>query len=147
MSYEKEQPRVAAAGGDRIKLTIGEALDATVHTVGDKPVEQSDAAAIQAAEMRATGRHEITPGGLAALAQKAAAYNKGCVREEDKIKMSDIVSGATVRLPADKEATRQDAVEVVSAELRNSTNVSTTRGGVAASVAVATRLNENPNFQ
>ena len=131
--------------GGRIKLTIGEALEATAHTVGDKPVEQSDAAAIQAAEMRATERNEITPGGLAAMAQSAAAYNAGCDREEDKIKMGDIMSGATVRLAADKPATRQDAEGVVGAEMRNNPNVTTTPGGVAASVAAAARLNENTN--
>ncbi|XP_028792261.1 late embryogenesis abundant protein D-34-like [Neltuma alba] len=148
MSHEEPrqgaQEHVVAGGEDRIQLTIGQALEATAHTVGDKPVEQSDAAAIEAAEMRATGRNEIIPGGLAAVAQKAAAYNTGCVREEDEIKMSDIVSGATIKLPADKEATRQDAVEVVAAEVGNSPNVSTTRGGVAASVAAAVRLNEKP---
>ena len=105
----------AAGGGDPVKLTIGEALEATAHTVGDKPVEQSDAAAIQAAEMRATGRNEITPGGLAAMAQSAAAYYAGCVRDEDKIKMSDIMSGAKARLLAEKAATRQDAKGVVGA--------------------------------
>ncbi|XP_028792260.1 late embryogenesis abundant protein D-34-like [Neltuma alba] len=131
-----------AAGDDAVKLTIGEALEATAHTVGDKPVEQSDAAAIQAAEMRATGRNEITPGGLAAMAQSAAAYNSGCAREEDKIKMSDIMSGATARLAADKPATRQDAEGVVGAEMRNNPNVMTTPGGVAASVVAAARLNE-----
>ena len=129
--------------GGRIKLTIGEALEATAHTVGDKPVEKSDAAAIGAAEMRATGRSEVSHGSLGAAANKAVAYNARCEREEDKVKMRDIVSGAVERLPADKEATRQDAVEVVGAELGNSPNVSTTRGGVAASVATAARLNEN----
>ncbi|KAI9089685.1 hypothetical protein K1719_028978 [Acacia pycnantha] len=133
----------AGGGGDTAKLTIGEALEATAHTVGDKPVEQSDAAAIQAAEMRATGRNEITPGGLAATAQSAAAYNAGCDRDEDKIKMSDIVSGAMARLPADKPVTKQDAEGVVGAEMRNNPNVTTTPGGVAASVAAAARLNEN----
>ncbi|KAK4257950.1 hypothetical protein QN277_007472 [Acacia crassicarpa] len=136
---------VAGGGGDTEKLTIGEALEATVHTVGDKPVEQSDAAAIQAAEMRATGRNEITPGGLAATAQSAAAYNAGCDKDEDKIKMSDIMSGATARLTADKPATKQDAEGVVSAEMRNNPNVTTTPGGVAASVSAAARLNENTN--
>ena len=35
--------------------TIGEALEATTQIMGVKPVVQSNAAAIQAAEMRATG--------------------------------------------------------------------------------------------
>ncbi|KAK4257951.1 hypothetical protein QN277_007473 [Acacia crassicarpa] len=135
----------ARGGGDTEKLTIGEALEATAHTVGDKPVEQSDAAAIHAAEMRATGRNEITPGGLASMAQSAAAYNAGCDRDEDKIKMSDIMSGATAKLPADKPVTRQDPEGVVGAEMRNNPNLTTTPGGVATSVAAAARLNENTN--
>ncbi|KAL4200272.1 hypothetical protein AMTRI_Chr03g148870 [Amborella trichopoda] len=38
------------------KLTIGEALEATGLTAGHKVVEQSDASAIEEAEMRASGR-------------------------------------------------------------------------------------------
>ncbi|KAJ7980032.1 late embryogenesis abundant protein D-34-like [Quillaja saponaria] len=58
-------------------ITIGQALEATAHTAGNKPVDESDPAAIQAAEVRATGSNVITPGGLAATAQSAAAYNAG----------------------------------------------------------------------
>lgn len=140
-----DQSGGAGAARDEAALTIGEALEATAHTVGDKPVEQSDAAAIQAAEMRATRRNEVTPGGVAAMAQSAAAYNAGCDREEDKIKLSDVLLGATAKLPADKAATRQDAEGVVGAELRNNPTVTATPGGVAASVATAARLNENVN--
>lgn len=124
-------------------LTIGEALEATAHTVGDKPVEQSDASAIQAAEVRATGSNVITPGGLASMAQSAAAFNAECQREEEKIKIGDVLSGATAKLPADKAATRQDAAGVASAEMRNNPDATATPGGVAASVAAAARLNEN----
>ncbi|GAU47428.1 hypothetical protein TSUD_46400 [Trifolium subterraneum] len=124
-------------------LTIGEALEATAHTVGDKPVEQSDAAAIQAAEVRATGSNVISPGGLASMAQSAAAYNADCPSEEEKIKLGDVLSGATAKLPADKAATRQDAAGVASAEMRNNPDATAIPGGVAASVAAAARLNEN----
>lgn len=48
------------------------------------------------AEARATGRNEIVSGGLAEMAQRAAAYNAQCDREEDKIKLSDITSGRLV---------------------------------------------------
>lgn len=48
-------------------VTIGQALEATVHAAGDKP--QSDAAAIQAAEVRVTGSNDVIPAGLAACAQ------------------------------------------------------------------------------
>ncbi|KAK6130207.1 hypothetical protein DH2020_036017 [Rehmannia glutinosa] len=56
-------------------VTIGEALEASARTAGNKPVDHSDAAAIMAAECRATGSNLITPGGLAATAQSAAAFN------------------------------------------------------------------------
>ncbi|KAL3505928.1 hypothetical protein ACH5RR_031310 [Cinchona calisaya] len=125
-------------------ITIGEALEATAQTAGNKPVEQSDAAAIQAAEVRATGSNVITPGGLAATAQSAASYNAaGLMKDEDKIKLGDVLTGATMKLPADKVATRQDAEGVVTAELRNNPNLTTYPGGVAASVAAAARLNEH----
>ena len=136
------QPGRARAVGNSA-ITIGEALEATAQTVGEKPVDQSDAAAIQAAEVRATGNNVIVPGGLAAMAQSAAAFNAGCERDEDKIKLTDVLTDATAKLPADKAATRQDAEGVVSAEMRNNANVSTTPGGVAASVAAAAGLNEN----
>ncbi|OWM74271.1 late embryogenesis abundant protein D-34-like [Punica granatum] len=132
-----------AAAADQSTITIGEALEAAAQTMGGKPVDQSDAAAIQAAEVRATGSNVITPGGLAALAQSAAAHNEQMLRDEDKIKLSDILTDATVKLAADKVATRQDAEEVISVEIGNNPNLATQPGGVAASVAAAARLNEN----
>ncbi|XP_021811827.1 late embryogenesis abundant protein D-34-like [Prunus avium] len=134
-----------AAGGfmEQNAITIGEALEASAQTAGDKPIDQSDAAAIQAAEVRATGSNVISPGGLAAMAQSAAAYNAGTLREQDKIKLTDVLSGATAKLPADKAATRQDAEGIASAELRNNLEIGTRPGGVAASVTAAARLNEN----
>ncbi|KAK9933280.1 hypothetical protein M0R45_020481 [Rubus argutus] len=105
----------AAAGGfmQQNAITIGEALEASAQTAGDRPVDQSDAAAIQAAE--------------------------------DKIKLWDVLSGATAKLPADKPATRQDAEGVVSAELRNNPDMVTRPDGVAVSVTAAASLNENTN--
>lgn len=123
-------------------ITIGEALEAAVHTAGDKPVDQSDAAAIQAAEARATGSSVITPGGLAATAQSAASFNSGMQREEDKIKLSEVLTAATARLPADKAVTAEDAEGVKRAELRNEPNAAGHHGGVADSLAAAARLNE-----
>lgn len=75
-------------------ITIGEALEATAQTVGHKPVDQSDASAIQAAEVRATGSNVITPGGLAAMAQSAAAYNADCKHDQDKVKLADVLTAA-----------------------------------------------------
>ncbi|KAL2922622.1 Late embryogenesis abundant protein 31, partial [Bienertia sinuspersici] len=127
------------------KVTIGEALEAVAITAGDKTVEQSDAAAIQAAEIRATGNTGLVPGGIASAAQSAASMNAQTVRDQDKIRLGDVLTNATIKLTADKEATRQDAEGVVSAELRNNPNIATHPGGVAASVAAAARLNEGDN--
>lgn len=79
-------------------ITIGEALEATALTAGKKPVEWSDAAAIQAAEVRATGRINITPGGVAAAAQSAATANARATRDEDKTKLADILTVITFHL-------------------------------------------------
>lgn len=72
-------------------ITIGEALEATALAAGEKPVEWSDAAAIQAAEVRATGRMNIAPGGVAASAQSAATMNARLTRDEDKTKLADVL--------------------------------------------------------
>ncbi|KAJ0264731.1 Late embryogenesis abundant protein 32 [Hirschfeldia incana] len=127
-------------------ITIGEALEAAVQTAGNKAVDQSDAAAIQAAEVRASGTNVIAPGGIAASAQSAANHNATVDLDEDKIKLVDVLAGATGKLQADKAATRQDAEGVVSAELRNNPNLTTHPGGVAASVTAAARLNEKADI-
>nr|XP_011465897.1 PREDICTED: late embryogenesis abundant protein D-34 isoform X2 [Fragaria vesca subsp. vesca] len=129
-------------GGTGGQITIGEALEATAMTAGQKPVEWSDAAAIQAAEVRATGRTNIVPGGVAAAAQSAATLNARATRDEDKTKLADILADATSKLPADKPATRRDAEGVTGAEMRNDPYLTTHPTGVAASVAAAARLNQ-----
>ncbi|QCE07399.1 Seed maturation protein [Vigna unguiculata] len=126
-------------------ITIGEALEATVLTAGKKPVEWSDAAAIQAAEVRATGRTNIVPGGVAAAAQSAATLNARITKEEDKTKLADILADATSKLPSDRAATRRDAEGVTGAEMRNDPNLTTHPGGVSAAVAAAARLNQITN--
>lgn len=73
-------------------ITIGQALEASAQTLGNKPVDRSDAAAIQAAEVRATGTNVITPGGVAATAQSAAAYNEGLIRDQDKVKLGNVLA-------------------------------------------------------
>lgn len=73
-------------------ITIGEALEATAITAGNKPVEWSDAAAIQAAEVRATGRTNIVPGGVAAAAQSAATLNARTTSDHDKTKLADVLA-------------------------------------------------------
>ncbi|KAK7344198.1 hypothetical protein VNO77_13543 [Canavalia gladiata] len=126
-------------------ITIGEALEATVLTAGKKAVEWSDAAAIQAAEVRATGRTNIVPGGVAAAAQSAATLNARTTKDEDKTKLADVLSDATSKLPSDRPATRRDAEGVTGAEMRNDPNLTTHPGGVSASVAAAARLNQTNN--
>ncbi|KAM2019278.1 hypothetical protein ACFX1T_022091 [Malus domestica] len=122
-------------------ITIGEAREALAQTAGDRPIDQSDAAA---AEVRVTGSNVISPGWLVTMAQGAAAYNAGTEREQDKIKLTDILSGAAAKLPSDKAATRQDGEVIVSAELRK--NMGTRPGGAVASVMAAAKLNENINM-
>lgn len=80
---------IQASGG---QITIGEALETTALTAGQKPVERSDAAAIQAAEIRATGRSNIEHGGVAAEAQSAAKLNARTMPNRDKTKLADIVA-------------------------------------------------------
>ncbi|XP_050382320.1 late embryogenesis abundant protein 47-like [Argentina anserina] len=125
------------------QITIGEALEATVMTAGKKPVEWSDTAAIQAAEIRATGRPGIVPGGLAAEAQSAATLNARAMCNDDKTTLGDILAGATSKLPDDKAATFTDAKGVTDAEMRNDRYMTTHPMGVAASVATAARLNQD----
>lgn len=76
-------------------VTIGEALEATALSLGDKPVDHKDAAAIQAAETRATGESKARPGGLAVAAQAAASTNEQSVSGEDKVTIADILTVMT----------------------------------------------------
>ncbi|XP_022999952.1 late embryogenesis abundant protein D-34-like [Cucurbita maxima] len=145
--FVEPTPFIGAAIVEQNAITIGQALEATAHTAGDKPVDESDAAAIQAAEVRATGSNVVIPGGLAASAQSAAAFNAGVIKDEDKIKLKDIQIDAAMRLPADKVVTKQDAEGVMSAELRNKARVAAHPGGVAESMAEAARMNENVRHQ
>ncbi|KAJ1298705.1 hypothetical protein BS78_01G474400 [Paspalum vaginatum] len=136
----------AAAGAvDTTKVTIGEALEATALAAGDMPVERSDAAAIQAAEARATGLDANVPGGLAAKAQSAAAANAWAPRDEDKATLGDVLADATAKLVADKPVESADAVRVAGAENRNRQGdaAGARPGGVAASMAAAARLNRD----
>ncbi|KVI08548.1 Seed maturation protein [Cynara cardunculus var. scolymus] len=121
---QQASPVVADAIFERGNITIGEALEATALTAGSRPVDYSDAAAIQAAEVRATGRTNIVPGGVAAAAQSAATRNARVTRDDDKTKLSEILAG------------------VIGAELRNDPNLTTRPGGVAASLAAAARINQ-----
>ena len=73
-------------------ITVGEALETAAFSAAFKPIDQSDAAAIQAAEMRATRSNEILPGGIASEAQSAATRNSRTMRFEDQTTLSDVLS-------------------------------------------------------
>ncbi|KAM0844758.1 hypothetical protein ACQ4PT_056833 [Festuca glaucescens] len=137
-----EPDDAAAAAGDETKITIGEALEAAGYAAGTRPVERSDAAAIQAAEVRATGMDGNIPGGLAAQAQSAADSNAWGARDGDKATLGDVLSNATAKLVADKEVEADVAARVAFAETRNKQDVTARPGGVAASMATAARLNK-----
>lgn len=77
------------------KVTIGDAMEATARTAGNRPVEPSDAAAIQAAEASATGVPGVIPGGVAAAAQAAVISNAWIDRDEDKTKLGDVLAVVT----------------------------------------------------
>ncbi|KAK7277631.1 hypothetical protein RJT34_22646 [Clitoria ternatea] len=125
-------------------ITIGEALEASaLSRAGDKEVDESDAAAIQAAEMRATGKNETPPGGLGAAAQSTATRNSRTMSHIHKTTLSDVLVDAKEKLAADKAVTREDAEGVIGAEIRNKGDMRTTPGGVAASLAAAATLNQN----
>ncbi|XP_072989096.1 late embryogenesis abundant protein D-34-like [Typha latifolia] len=124
------------------KITIGEAMEAAALTAGDQPVEPSDLAAIQAAELRATGFDMPLPGGVADQAQAAASANVSVARDDDKIKLRDVLSDATVKLPADKPVEIDDAAAAVGMEIRNKPDMIARPGGVASSLAAAARLNQ-----
>lgn len=81
---------ISAAAGDAV--TIGEALEATALSAGNKPVDKSDVAAIQAAEVRATGLGNVVPGGVGAEAQAAAARNMQTTRDEEKTTLADVLT-------------------------------------------------------
>ncbi|XP_051127541.1 late embryogenesis abundant protein D-34-like [Andrographis paniculata] len=133
-----------AAGGvlRRPPVTIGDSLEAAARSSADRPVDHSDAAAIQAAEFRATGSDFMTTGGLGAAAQSAAAVNDDKIGDKDKIKMGDILTGATAMLPEDKAVTAEDAAGIMNAEMRNQPRVKIHPGGVAEAAAAAARINE-----
>ncbi|KAI9181282.1 hypothetical protein LWI28_013331 [Acer negundo] len=129
---------------DPDSITIGEALEVSaLSAAGDKAVDQSDVAAIYAAEMRATGTNEIKPGGIGATAQSAATHNERTLFLGAKTTISDVLADASTKMCDDKAVTREDAEDVISAEIRNKPDMRTTPGGVGASMAAAARINQN----
>ncbi|PHT38069.1 Late embryogenesis abundant protein D-34 [Capsicum baccatum] len=136
---EEKAARYPTTGVQEEAVTVGEALEAVaLKPAGDKPIEQSDAAAIQAAEARATGQSEVVPGGVGAEAQRAASVN---ARADDKITLGDVLTDATHKLTDDKVVKKEDAEGVGGAEIRNTPDLATHPGGVAASITTASNLN------
>ncbi|KAG2697072.1 hypothetical protein I3760_07G089000 [Carya illinoinensis] len=116
--------RTPATALDKDAITVGEALEA------------SSLSAV-------TGKNEVTPGGVAAMAQSAADINPQIMPDQAKMRLLDILSDASARLPGDKAVTREDAERVIGVEIRNRRDMSTTPGGVAESMAPTARLNQN----
>nr|ACG26507.1 late embryogenesis abundant protein D-34 [Zea mays] len=126
-------------------VTLGEALHAAAQTsAGDKPVGLADAAALQAAEARATGLGGNVRGGVAAAEQQAAETNAKRAEDGgggDRVTLRDVVGGdAAAAMAADKVATREDAEKVAAAAARNVGKGA--GGGVAEAVVAAADMNE-----
>ncbi|CAL4887198.1 unnamed protein product [Urochloa decumbens] len=122
-------------------VTVGEALQAAPGD--DRPVSLADAAAVQAAEMRATGLGGNLPGGVAAAAQRAAEANMA--EGKAAVRIRNVVGDAAAALPADKVATREDAEKVAAAAARNVGKRAGAGGkgsGVVEAVAAAADMNE-----
>ncbi|KAG6416100.1 hypothetical protein SASPL_123524 [Salvia splendens] len=139
---EIDRTKSAGDDDDDDAVTIGEALEATALSSGNKVIDKSDVAAIQAAEDRATGLGHLVPGGIGAEAESAAAHNMKATRDDEKTTLADVLTDASEKLVADKAVTREDAQRVMYAELRNNVDQPTNPGGVAANVAAAAMLNQ-----
>ncbi|PIN09014.1 hypothetical protein CDL12_18407 [Handroanthus impetiginosus] len=124
-------------------MTIGQALESVaLSAAGDKTVDESDAAAIQVMESRATGRDQVIQGSVASEAQSAAKHNARTMDEGKKTKLRDILAGATSKLPDDRAVTKEDAEAAVGAELRNKLEMTTYPRGVAEAMVTAAKLNQ-----
>nr|WIW57664.1 seed maturation protein SMP2 [Pinus tabuliformis] len=122
-------------------VTIGEALEATAMRAGDKPVELSDAVAIQAAERQATGTGEISKGGVASAAQSAADVNAR-LPYSMKTTLGDVLSTATEDLPVDKAVTAEDARRIKELEASHTETGEAYPGGVGDAMEAAAKVNE-----
>ncbi|KAE8699509.1 Late embryoproteinsis abundant protein D-34 [Hibiscus syriacus] len=134
------RPAPTTGAVDSSGISVGEALEAAAISVGDKPVDRGDVAAIRAAELRAAGSHAA---GLGAKAQAAVNFNDRVAYDYNKITISDVLSDATAKLPRDKAVTREDADGVRGAEVINKPESMPTPGGVADILATAARVNRD----
>ncbi|KAJ3705636.1 hypothetical protein LUZ61_009341 [Rhynchospora tenuis] len=142
--------RVSDRGIEEDAVTIGEALEAAALVLGEKPIDLADAAAVCAAEMRATGLAGVVPGGVGAAALAAAESNvrNEKVHEGEKTTMSDVLGNASAVLPVNKVVRREDAVSIRAAEeqCRRAGDEMETGYGVSAMVMEAAELNEDGIF-
>ncbi|KAL4308473.1 hypothetical protein GQ457_01G053140 [Hibiscus cannabinus] len=136
-------PHMGAVDRSGGGITIGEALEATTLSIGDKPVDQGDAAAIRVAESRAASSWLSQQSGLGTRAQAAASFNERQVCDHNKITVSDVLSDATEKLPLDKAVTAEDAAGVRGVEEREKADMVATPGGVADTLETAARVNRD----
>lgn len=141
--YTVADPPPPAEEEDATKITIGDALEATARAGGGRPIDRADAEAIRAAEMSAHGADVAMPGGLGDQARAAARANAQATRDGDKVKLGDVLSGATAKLAGDKAARTEDATRVLQAETFNDAEAGARAGGVGAALTTAARLNED----
>ncbi|KAF6175027.1 hypothetical protein GIB67_039575 [Kingdonia uniflora] len=112
-------------------------------TAKDKPVDQSNTAAIQPTKVRATSQNIITKGGVRATAQSTVTHNARLVHDNNQTKLVDVLTDAASKIWVDKLVTRQDVGGVMGAELKNNPNLVTHPGGIAVTVITVARLNES----
>ncbi|XP_065041376.1 late embryogenesis abundant protein D-34-like [Musa acuminata AAA Group] len=132
-------PSEAKGAGDEV--TIGQALKAAGMTAGDRPVGRANKAAVQVAEVRATGLGGPLAGGLGSAAAEANARVGNAAQ---RATIGDVLADAAARLPADKAVTREDAERVRAAEETNyegGEDREQEEGGVAAAVMAASGIN------
>ncbi|KAK8565384.1 hypothetical protein V6N13_020497 [Hibiscus sabdariffa] len=124
-------------------ITIGEVLETAAISVGDEPIESSDAAAIQEAVKRCinTSGDEMQGATLGDTAQAAASFNAGAAQNVNKITISEVLLDAASKLPQDKAVTCEDADLVKGAELRARPRAAARPGGVADTMAKAATVN------
>ncbi|CAI8603380.1 unnamed protein product [Vicia faba] len=127
-----QEKGVGAGGGSIGGITIGEALEATVLTAGKKPVEWSDAAAIQAAEVRATGRTKHRPWRCCPRRRNQPQLSMlETTKDENKTKLADVLADATLKLPRRIGQRRGEMLEgVTGAEMRNDPSLTTHPRGI-----------------
>ncbi|EES07058.1 hypothetical protein BDA96_04G208400 [Sorghum bicolor] len=144
---EEDAPATGAA------VTIpGQALRAAaLSPAGDRPVDHADATVVQAAVQRAAGQGGVVvPGGVAAVAQRAAETNKRPPDQEARggeeakpVALRDVLCDPSAVVPGDRAATWLDAEKVAAAY---SAGEGGGMGEVADAMAAAALMNEGHRY-